>query len=394
MTAQFEHQESRQCLVSGLKQENLSLVYLNHHGRLYALDMKNARSKTTPRKRRSALTPTPPPPARAARRKKVTTSIPARLAAAALAPAKTATAANVVSLPEPPTSALPATQALESPIREYGVRSPLEQYLREITEVPLLTPEEEVTLAGRIQRGDKKAREHMIRANLRLCVKIARDYEHHGVPLLDLVNEGNIGLMKAVDYFDPTKGAKFSTYSSWWIKQAIKRAVANQSRTIRIPIHLRDRIAHFWRIHSQLHNEMGREPSDEEISDEMGLPINRIRKMRRAMLTTISLDAQLGDDDSSTVSEVVADERSTTAYQDLDQRTRTDLVRELLDRLNDRELTILRQRFALEGGSEKTLEEVGEMFSLTRERIRQLQNIALVKLRRWIEQREAVPEAA
>jgi len=288
---------------------------------------------------------------------------------------------------------LPATIPLEPVSRALGVRSPLEQYLREISEVPLLTPGEEVKLARRIQRGDKKAREHMIRANLRLCVKIARDYEHHGVPLLDLVNEGNIGLMKAVDYFDPTKGAKFSTYSSWWIKQAVKRAVANQSRTIRIPIHLRDRIAHFWRIHSRLHEELGREASDEEIADEMNMPIARIRKMRRAMLSTISLDAQLGDDDSSTVSEVVADERSTTAYQDLDQRTRADMVRELLSRLNDRELTILRQRFALEGGSEKTLEEVGEMFSLTRERIRQLQNIALCKLRKWIEQREAVPEA-
>ncbi len=312
-------------------------------------------------------------------------------------------AAPLASATEPPRlpdstavtakDALPATLPLEPVSRALGVRSPLEQYLREISEVPLLTPGEEVKLARRIQRGDKKAREHMIRANLRLCVKIARDYEHHGVPLLDLVNEGNIGLMKAVDYFDPTKGAKFSTYSSWWIKQAVKRAVANQSRTIRIPIHLRDRIAHFWRIHSRLHEELGREATDEEIADEMNMPIARIRKMRRAMLSTISLDAQLGDDDSSTVSEVVADERSTTAYQDLDQRTRADMVRELLSRLNDRELTILRQRFALEGGSEKTLEEVGEMFSLTRERIRQLQNIALCKLRKWIEQRESVPEA-
>lgn len=290
-------------------------------------------------------------------------------------------------------SALPATRPLEPVDRQSGVRTPMEQYLREITEVPLLTPDQEVVLAGRIQKGDARAREHMIRANLRLCVKIARDYEHHGVPLLDLVNEGNIGLMKAVDYFDPTKGAKFSTYSSWWIKQAIKRAVANQSRTIRIPIHLRDRIAHFWRAHSRLLEELGREPSDEEIADEMSLPINRIKKMRRAMLSTISLDAQLGDDDSSTVAEVVPDDRSSTAYQDLDHRTRSDLVRELLDRLNDRELTILRHRFGLDGGQEKTLEEVGASFKLTRERIRQLQNIALTKLRKWIEQREALPEA-
>lgn len=344
--------------------------------------MKNARKKSSVKATlKPALTPTLP-----ARPGSSEATVASRRSAAA-------TAADP-SASRPAKSGLPATNPLEPAAREYGVRSPLEQYLREITEVPLLTPDEEVKLARRIQRGDKKAREHMIRANLRLCVKIARDYEHHGVPLLDLVNEGNIGLMKAVDYFDPTKGAKFSTYSSWWIKQAIKRAVANQSRTIRIPIHLRDRIANFWRTHSRLHNELGREPSDEEIADEMGLPINRIRKMRRAMLTTISLDAQLGDDDSSTVSEVVADERSTTAYQDLEHRTRTDLVRELLDRLNDRELTILRQRFALEGGNEKTLEEVGQMFNLTRERIRQVQNIALTKLRKWIEQREALPEAA
>lgn len=304
--------------------------------------------------------------------------------------------AEATRLPTPAEhrSSTTATSPTTPSAREYGVRSPLEQYLREISEVALLTPDEEVKLARRIRRGDRHAREHMIRANLRLCVKIARDYEHHGVPLLDLINEGNIGLMKAVDYFDPRKGAKFSTYSSWWIKQAIKRAVANQSRTIRIPIHLRDRIAHFWRTHSRLHDELGREPTDEEIADELGLPLNRIAKMRRAMLSTISLDAQLGDDDSSTVAEVVADERSSTAYQDLEHRTRADLVRELLDRLNERELTILQQRFGLNGGNENTLEEVGEVFNLTRERIRQLQNIALGKLRKWIEQREALPQAA
>lgn len=280
----------------------------------------------------------------------------------------------------------------ETTPRSQGARSAVEQYLREISEVPLLTPEEEVTLAGRIQRGDAKAREHMIRANLRLCVKIARDYENHGVPLLDLVNEGNIGLMKAVDYFDPAKGAKFSTYSSWWIKQAVKRAVANQSKTIRIPIHLRDRIAQFWRIQTLLHEELGREPSDEEIGDEMNLDATRIRKMRRAMLGMVSLDAQLGADDSSTVAEVVPDDRATSAYDELERQTRTGLVGELVQRLNPRELTILRLRFGLDGGTERTLDDVGRMFNLTRERIRQLQNIALAKLRRWMEQREALPE--
>lgn len=280
----------------------------------------------------------------------------------------------------------------EATPRTQGARSALEQYLRDIAEVPLLTPDEEVALARRIQRGDARAREHMIRANLRLCVKIARDYEHHGVPLLDLVNEGNIGLMKAVDYFDPDKGAKFSTYGSWWIKQAVKRAVANQSKTIRIPIHLRDRIAQFWRVQAQLQEEFGREPTDEEIAGEMNLDEHRIRKMRRAMLGMVSLDAQLGDDDSSTVVEVVADERVTNAYEELERQTRTSLMTQLIDRLNTRELTILRLRFGLDGGPERTLDDVGRMFNLTRERIRQLQNIALAKLRRWMEQRESVPE--
>ncbi|MFN0066766.1 MAG: RNA polymerase sigma factor RpoD/SigA [Limisphaerales bacterium] len=280
----------------------------------------------------------------------------------------------------------------EATPRAQGARSALDQYLRDIAEVPLLTPEEEVALARRIQRGDARAREHMIRANLRLCVKIARDYEHHGVPLLDLVNEGNIGLMKAVDYFDPDKGAKFSTYSSWWIKQAVKRAVANQSKTIRIPIHLRDRIAQFWKVQAQLIEELGREPSDEEIADEMNLDERRIRKMRRAMLGVISLDAQLGDDDSSTVAEVVPDERAGNAYDELDRQTRTGLMTQLIDQLNTRELTILRLRFGLDGGPERTLDDVGRVFNLTRERIRQLQNIALVKLRRWMEQRESSPE--
>ncbi|HMO64104.1 MAG TPA: sigma-70 family RNA polymerase sigma factor [Verrucomicrobiota bacterium] len=282
----------------------------------------------------------------------------------------------------------------EASPRINGARSAVDQYLREISEVPLLTPEQEIELAHRIHQGDARAREHMIRANLRLCVKIARDYEHHGVPLLDLVNEGNIGLMKAVDYFDPAKGAKFSTYSSWWIKQAVKRAVANQSKTIRIPIHLRDRIAQFWRVQAQLQEELGREPSDEEIAGEMDLDERRIRKMRRAMLGMVSLDAQLGDDDSSTVAEVVPDERAGNAYEELERQTRTALMSKLVNNLNARELTILRLRFGLDGGPERTLDDVGKMFNLTRERIRQLQNIALGKLRRWMEQREATPDEA
>jgi RNA polymerase primary sigma factor len=288
---------------------------------------------------------------------------------------------------------IPVQSAPPEPIREnYESRSALSLYMRDAVEVPLLTIEEENALAARIKRGDTVAREHMIRANLRLVVKIARDYEGLGLPLLDLINEGNIGLMKGVERFDPAKGGKLSTYSSWWIKQSIKRALANQSKTIRLPVHLVDKISKMKRAAMELHELFGREATDEELAEEMEAPLKKVKLWRRASMRTASLDEPLGDEDSSRLGEVVPDEGGRDPYQDLEHRTTHTLLKDSLHILDAREMTILRERFALDGGSEKTLDEIGQKFGVTRERIRQLQNIALAKLRRKIEEFEEVQE--
>ena len=230
----------------------------------------------------------------------------------------------------------------------------------------------------------------MIKANLRLVVKIAHDYEGFGLPLLDLISEGNIGLMKAVERFDPAKGGKLSTYGSWWIKQSIKRALANQSKTIRLPVHLVDKISKMRRVAMKLQEEFGREPTDEELAEELGISAARVGQMRTAAIRPASLDAPIGDDDSNNFSEVVQDENADTPYEHLEEKTVTKMLQEMVKTLDPREATILRYRFGLDGGSEKTLEEVGQKFGVTRERVRQIQNIALNKLRKMIEKLEAV----
>ena len=199
----------------------------------------------------------------------------------------------------------------------YDGDTAIKLYLREIGQVKLLTPQEEIVLAARIKRGDKKARELMIKANLRLVVKIARDYEGIGLPLLDLISEGNIGLMKAVERFDPAKGGKLSTYGSWWIKQSIKRALANQSKTIRLPVHLVDKISKMRRTAMRLQEELGREPTDEELGEELGITASRVSQMRMAAIRPASLDAPIGDEDSNNFAEVVQDESADTPYQPL-----------------------------------------------------------------------------
>lgn len=271
----------------------------------------------------------------------------------------------------------------------YDGDTAIKLYLREIGQVKLLTPQEEIELAARIKKGDKKAREQMIKANLRLVVKIAHDYEGYGLPLLDLISEGNIGLMKAVERFDPSKGGKLSTYGAWWIKQSIKRALANQSKTIRLPVHLVDKIAKMRRLSMKLQEEIGREPTDEELAAEMGIPVHRVAQMRTAAIRPASLDAPIGDDDTNTFGEIVEDEAAFTPYENLEDKTVTKMLREMVKTLDPREETILRYRFGLDGGSEKTLEEVGKKFGVTRERVRQIQNIALRKLRKMIEKLEA-----
>jgi len=272
----------------------------------------------------------------------------------------------------------------------YDGDTAIKLYLREIGQVKLLTPLEEIELAARIRNGDKKAREQMIKANLRLVVKIAHDYEGLGLPLLDLINEGNIGLMKAVERFDPSKGGKLSTYGAWWIKQSIKRALANQSKTIRLPVHLVDKISKMRRTAMRLQEEFGREPTDEELGEELGITASRVAQLRTAAIRPASLDAPIGDDDSNDFAEIVQDENAETPYEQLEEKTVTKMLNEMVQTLDPREAMILRYRFGLDGGSERTLEEVGEKFGVTRERIRQIQNIALKKLRKMIEKMEAV----
>jgi RNA polymerase primary sigma factor len=272
----------------------------------------------------------------------------------------------------------------------YDADTAIKLYLREIGQVKLLTPQEEIDLAARIKKGDKRAREQMIKANLRLVVKIAHDYEGLGLPLLDLINEGNIGLMKAVERFDPAKGGKLSTYGSWWIKQSIKRALANQSKTIRLPVHLVDKISKMRRTAMKLQEEFGREPTDEELGEELGISAARVAQLRTAAIRPASLDAPIGDDDSNNFAEVVQDENADTPYEQLEEKTVNKMLHEMIKTLDPREATILRYRFGLDGGTEKTLEEVGEKFGVTRERVRQIQNIALNKLRKMIEKLEAV----
>ena len=263
-------------------------------------------------------------------------------------------------------------------------------YMREVGETKLLTRKEEIELAKRIRKGDKAAREQMIKANLRLVVKIARDYDNYGVPLLDLINEGNIGLMKGVERFNPRKGAKLSTYAAWWIKQAIKRALANQSKTIRLPVHVVDKLLHIRRAEAKLQDVLGREPSDEEVGAEVDLPAKRVSQYRKASVRPQSLDAPIMEGDEAKVADVVPDANAGTPYQDLEGKANVNMIHDLLPTLDKREQAILRQRFGLDGGDERTLEELGEQFGVTRERIRQIQEMAMAKLRRKIEKLDMV----
>jgi RNA polymerase primary sigma factor len=261
-------------------------------------------------------------------------------------------------------------------------------YLREIGQIPLLTPQEEIDLAARIKKGDRESRALMIKANLRLVVKIAHDYANLGLPLLDLVSEGNIGLMKAVERFDPAKGGKLSTYAAWWIKQSIKRALANQSKTIRLPVHLVDKISKMRRVSLQMSEELGREPTDDELAEEIGLSSRKISQIKTVSTRPTSLDAPISDGDSIEFGEIIGDEDAQTPFELLRDKNLRGELRELLQVLDDRERKIIFQRFGLDGGKPKTLEEVGKKFGVTRERIRQLQNLALAKMRQALINKE------
>ncbi|HEX5789522.1 MAG TPA: RNA polymerase sigma factor RpoD/SigA [Luteolibacter sp.] len=270
----------------------------------------------------------------------------------------------------------------------YDTESSLKLYLREIAKTPLLTPQEEEQLAERIKQGDAKAREHMIKANLRLVVKIAQDYASYGMPVSDLISEGNIGLMKAVERFDPEKGGKLSTYAAWWIKQSIKRALANQSKTIRLPVHMVDKIAKMRRIATMLTEVLGREPTDEELADEIGLPRRKLAMLRQASQRPTSLDAPVNEGEATEYGELISDERAVNPSDFLSDKNLHGQLDSLLEVLDERERRIIDERFGLNGRKAMTLEDVGREFGVTRERIRQLQNTALNKMRRALRKKE------
>jgi len=261
-------------------------------------------------------------------------------------------------------------------------------YLREIGRIALLTPEQEIELALKIKKGDGEARARMISSNLRLVVTIAQDYANLGLPLLDLISEGNVGLTVAVDRFDASKGAKLSTYAAWWIRQSIKRALSNQGRTIRLPVHLGEKISKMRRVALHLSEEIGREPTDDELGEEIGIASEKVSHLKTASISPASLDAPIGDDDLTEFGESVADEQARTPFELLRDKDLHNDVGGLLEVLDEREKEIISQRFGFDGGEQKTLEEIGRKFRVSRERIRQLQNEALSKLRRALRQKE------
>jgi len=266
-------------------------------------------------------------------------------------------------------------------------------YMREIGRVKLLTRQEEIALAARIKQGDREARDQMIKANLRLVVKIARGYEGFGIPLLDLISEGNIGLVKAVERFDPSKGGKLSYYSAWWIKHAIIQALANQSKATRVPMHVMDQLGKVRRVSLRFQEELGREPTDEELAAELGTTASQVTRMRMAVVHPVSLDAEMDGDGSRSYAEVTADERAETPYQKLENETNRAMVRKIIDTLTRREQAVLYSRFGLNGHDPKNLEEVGKELHISDERVRQIQSAAFVKLRRRIQKLEQIEPA-
>jgi len=266
---------------------------------------------------------------------------------------------------------------------EGEVPDAVQMYLKEIGKTPLLTKDEERDLAKRSEKGDEDARQKLMKANLRLVVSIAKRYVNRTphLSILDLIQEGNIGLSRAVEKFDYRKGFKFSTYATWWIRQAITRALADQSRTVRIPVHMVETISKYTQARRQLIQELGREPLAEEIAAEMGLEIEKVRHIQKISQEVLSIETPIGDEEDSTLSDFIPDEKSLTPSQLAARALLRDLIKEILIDLSDREQKILKMRFGLDDGVNHTLEEVGKAFGVTRERIRQIEAKALEKIR-------------
>ncbi|MEX2426366.1 MAG: sigma-70 family RNA polymerase sigma factor [Thermomicrobiaceae bacterium] len=262
------------------------------------------------------------------------------------------------------------------------VNDPIRLYLREIAETPLLTAAEEVELAKRIENGDMDALQRFVRANLRLVVSIAKRYVGRGLSMLDLIQEGNIGLMRAVDKFDWRRGFRFSTYATWWIRQAITRSISDQGRTIRLPVHMADSITRYRRTAAQLNQEFGRPPFPEEIAEAMSVAPEKVEQIMRAAHRTISLDKPVGEEDEASLGDLIADVVSKAPEEVAEESMLERDVARVLETLNPRERLVLQLRFGLGNGSPHTLAEVGEYLDISRERVRQIENEALRKLRR------------
>lgn len=271
------------------------------------------------------------------------------------------------------------TEYLDDDVADDSVRL----YLREIGKIPLLNAEEELELAKRVVAGDKDAKDKMAEANMRLVVSIAKRYVGRGLDLLDLIQEGNTGLLRAVEKFDPDKGFKFSTYATWWIRQAITRAIADQARTIRIPVHMVETINKLLRTQRRLTQELNREPTNEEIAAEMDIDVDKVEHIMKIKQDISSLDASIRDDeDDSVLADFIEDEDTVTPEESATSQLLKEQVKEMLSSLTDREQKIIKLRFGLEDGKSHTLEEVGQEFAVTRERIRQIEAKALAKLRK------------
>lgn len=264
---------------------------------------------------------------------------------------------------------------------EYNLDDPVRMYLKEIGQVKLLTADEEIELAKRVSEGDKAAKDRLTEANLRLVVSIAKKYSGRGLHILDLIQEGNTGLIRAVDKFDYTKGNKFSTYATWWIRQAITRAIADQARTIRVPVHMVEVINKATRCNRKLVQELGREPTLEEIAAELNLPIEKIIEANRTAADTLSLDMPVGDEEDTTIGSFVEDDNTPGPADATSNALLSEALTEILGTLTEREADVLKMRFGMYDGRTHTLEEVGQIFGVTRERIRQIENKAIRKLR-------------
>ena len=264
---------------------------------------------------------------------------------------------------------------------EFNLDDPVRMYLKEIGQIRLLSADEEVELAKRVSEGDQAAKNKLTEANLRLVVSIAKKYSGRGLHILDLIQEGNTGLIRAVDKFDWTKGNKFSTYATWWIRQAITRAIADQARTIRVPVHMVEVINKATRCNRKLVQELGREPTVDEIAAELGLPVEKIIEANRTAADTLSLDTPVGDEEDTSIGSFVEDERTPGPADATSNALLAEALKEILDTLTEREADVLRMRFGMYDGRTHTLEEVGQIFGVTRERIRQIENKAIRKLR-------------